>query len=144
MRFGDPVLPERFWEKVRPGDSGCWDWIAATSDRGYGHILWDGKVVLAHRLVLLVGDGIPPGLVVDHLCRNRACVNPDHLEPVTTRTNLLRGDTITARNAAVTHCPWGHEYDEANTYYGKGGRRCRACHRERARTSQQERIDCHG
>lgn len=69
-------------------------------------------------------------VVLDHLCRNRACVNVAHLEPTTDRVNILRGDTIAARNAAKTHCPQGHPYDEVNTYVRRDGkgRECKACH----------------
>lgn len=83
---------------------------------------------------------IPEGLQVDHLCRVRNCVNPDHLEAVTCRENVLRGDGVAAANARATHCPQGHAYDEANTYtWTNGGRHCRACARiktreQRART----------
>lgn len=71
---------------------------------------------------------------LDHLCRNRGCINPDHLEPVTCRENLLRGQTFQARNAAKTHCPHGHGYDEGNTRFNKdGSRACRSCERKRAR-----------
>jgi hypothetical protein len=67
-------------------------------------------------------------LQIDHLCRNTACINPDHLEQVTGRVNVLRGDTVPARRARITHCPQGHEYNEANTAYFHRQRRCRTCH----------------
>ena len=127
---------EKFWNKVDLSDpGGCWMWVAACTRGGYGHFQLGGRWVRAHRFSYeaLVGP-IPPGLQIDHLCRVRACVNPAHLEPVTCRENLLRGDTLTARNAAKTHCPQGHSYDEANTYIrSTGGRNCRACDRDSAR-----------
>lgn len=89
----------------------------------------------AHRVAyeLFVAE-IPEGFDLDHLCRNRGCVNPDHLEPVTRRENLLRGETIPARNARITHCPQGHPYDAENTRIRPcGRRRCAACNREAAR-----------
>lgn len=74
---------------------------------------------------------IPDGMQLDHLCRQRACWNPDHLEPVSPRENVLRGVGITAMNAKKTHCPQGHPYDDANTgITSTGKRRCRACGRE--------------
>jgi hypothetical protein len=75
---------------------------------------------------LIVGP-IPEGQDLDHLCRNRACINPNHQQPVTRRVNLLRGETITAREASATHCPKGHPYDLLNTHFYKGNRMCRKC-----------------
>lgn len=112
-------------------ESGCWIWCGSLGRGGYGKVGHYGKTLLAHRFVYteLVGP-IPRGLQLDHLCRTRACVNPDHLEPVTCRENLMRGDTWQARNAAKTHCPRGHEYTEQNTYrYPDGRRRCILCRR---------------
>lgn len=117
--------------------AGCWLWTGPVTPKGYGR---QGSR-LAHRVVYerLVGP-IPKGLTLDHLCRQPGCVRPSHLEPVTMRVNLLRGDTVTAANAAVTECPQGHAYDATNTYVTKQGvRQCRPCHaaRERVRRSQR-------
>jgi hypothetical protein len=73
---------------------------------------------------------IPRGLVIDHLCRNTICVNPDHMQVVTVRENTLRGNTFQARNLRKTHCPQGHPYDQANTYLHRGKRHCRICQRD--------------
>ena len=112
----------------------CWVWQGSRSRHGYGRIMRFGKMQHAHRMVwdLLVGP-IDPGLVIDHLCRNKACVNPEHLEPVTNEVNVMRGEGPTARNARKTHCPQGHPYDETNTYVHKNGRgrSCRECARTR-------------
>src|ERR1043166_7135723 len=94
-----PVL-ERFWEKVdRSSDDECWPWIARIDTKGYGQFFFEGRQQRAHRVAycLLVGQ-IPEGLDLDHLCRNRACVNPSHLEAVDRQANLLRGETIVARH----------------------------------------------
>ena len=86
-------------------------------------------MLLAHRIVYeaLVGP-IPEGMVLDHLCRNRPCASPAHLEPVDSRTNTLRGEGPTAKHAIKTHCPRGREHTPENTYsYKRGGRQCRTC-----------------
>lgn len=121
-----------FWSKVDQGSPAqCWPWLAGRTPEGYGRVLWFQKQVYAHRLSYELTRGvIPPGLVIDHLCRNTTCVNPDHLEAVTQRENTLRGNGIGGVNAAKTHCPKGHEYTPENTYMGRyGGRSCRACKR---------------
>lgn len=135
VEFGDPRLPPRFWSKVHVAESGCWEWTAWIKPAGYGYYNTNGSTNLAHRFAYAtLVAAIPAHLMCDHLCRNRRCVNPNHIEPVTNRENALRGETINARNAAATHCPAGHPYDEANTYrHPYGDRRCRACGRESAR-----------
>lgn len=125
---------EIVWQRFVRDESGCWTWTGALRGQGYGGYGAPNRV--AHRMVyeLLVGP-IPDGLTLDHLCRNRLCVNPAHLEPVSLATNVMRGESPPARNARKTHCPQGHEYDEANTYINpsSGYRLCRACQREYAR-----------
>lgn len=112
--------------------NGCWEWQAYRNPAGYGILMVDRKPRRAHRLTyeLLVGP-IPAGLEIDHLCRNRACANPAHLEPVTRLENVRRGMAPAAsaeRNRAKTHCVRGHLFDEANTRITpKGYRDCRAC-----------------
>lgn len=92
--------PERFHARVELHESGCWDWVGARMRAGYGVFSTDGTSILAHRwsYEFYVAD-IPDGLVLDHLCRNRRCVNPWHLEPVTDRVNVLRGESPPAKNA---------------------------------------------
>jgi len=119
-----PTWAPRFFSKFTVGD-GCWEWQAHKVTAGYGGFrIGVNKHALAHRLAyeLLVGP-IPNGLVTDHLCRNRACVRPDHLEPVTNLENIKRG-----ARAQMTHCNRGHEFTPENTYnHPKGSRICRQC-----------------
>ncbi len=108
----------------------CWLWTG-TRWNGYGKFRLNGKSVFVHRISheLFKGD-IPDGLVIDHLCRNTLCVNPEHLEAVTQKVNCERG-LVGIVNASKTHCKHGHEYDQENTYHiPTGGRQCRACNRE--------------
>jgi hypothetical protein len=142
---------ERFLAKVdMTGD--CWTWQSAKNRKGYGEFFLSHnkvrKKIYAHRYAYeLLVDPIPDGLVIDHLCRNPSCVRPSHLEPVTTRENVLRGTSPSAKNVDKTHCPQGHPYDEANTEYPMPGeRRCITCRRaERrsymARRRAQERAE---
>jgi hypothetical protein len=115
--------------------TGCWVWQRGRCPRGYGRTSLRRVVWPAHRLSVIVFDGpFDPRLDVDHLCRNPPCVNPDHLEPVTTRTNLLRGETIPAGHLAKTHCPQGHPYAGDNLLIRASGRRaCRECNRDYGR-----------
>lgn len=141
-----PDLAARFWAKVVVGEADeCWQWVGAVAPNGYGriysHVTTKGKyfVAMAHRVAYeLARAPIPNGHQIDHLCRNRACVNPAHLEPVSQRENLLRGATIPARRAAQTHCIHGHEFTPENTYRRKGDgvRQCKTCNRERKRTKR--------
>lgn len=131
-------LTERFWEKVRKGD-GCWEWLGARCEPGgYGRIRLDGAQLLAHRVAYEINVGaIPDDLTIDHLCGNRWCVNPEHLEPVE------RGENSRRYASALTHCKHGHEFTPENTRtYQRGGRSrraCRACGRRRY-YEQKERV----
>lgn len=127
------TFPACFWAKVSiQSPDECWPWLAGKTSSGYGAFWMDWKQMVAHRVAYeLVNGPVPEGLQLDHLCRNRPCCNPKHLEPVTLKQNVLRGIGITAICAKKTSCKNGHEFDEANTYLWHGDRYCRQCKLDR-------------
>jgi hypothetical protein len=135
---------ERFWALVDmngsvpanlPDLGNCWLWQGNISGDGYGRF-WDGtRKIQAHNFLISAGIGLQP----DHLCRNRRCVRPSHLEPITCRENLLRGDTLASHNALKTHCKNGHPFDDSNTKIRPTGRDCYACGRERTRRYEERK-----
>jgi hypothetical protein len=124
-----PMGVAGFWKRVdTSGD--CWPWRRTITPKGYGRVRWAGRLMPAHVVAKAMLSGFPFGeLQHDHLCRNRACVNPVHTERVTGRVNLMRGNTRAARNAAKTHCPKGHPLSGENLYLRRDrhGRGCRTC-----------------
>jgi len=138
-----PSLEVRFWRKVQKTES-CWLWQGCINNlTHYGIIGINGKPELVHVVSYrLVGKVIPEGMELDHLCRNRNCVNPDHLEPVMHRDNVLRGINACAQHAKVTQCPRGHSYDLFNTYYRPdGGRDCHICRRIRKDEYVERKVE---
>lgn len=134
--FGDPRMPDRFWNKIEVnGDTGCWEWTASKNHNGYGLYVVSikpRKLQGAHRAAFIALRFDPEELVCDHLCRVRHCVNPNHMRAVTIRTNTLAGTGYSAVNARKTHCPQGHPYDGENLLLEEdGSRKCRTCRNRR-------------
>lgn len=124
-------LALRFWMKVNKTET-CWLWTGGRKTNGYG-AFWvaPGKLRTAHRVAWELTTGnVPDGVELDHLCRVRHCVNPEHLQPVIHQENVLRGMGPTALHAKKTHCPKGHEYAGRNLIERGHGRECRACRNE--------------
>jgi hypothetical protein len=140
----------RFWEKVdKNAPNGCWQWTGAKSNWGYGIFCVGGKTLRpAHRVSLdFAGVTIPEGMVADHICKNRLCVNPDHLRPATTFENyVLYSDSIWAKNRRKTHCKHGHDITQPDSYYpsttvrGAPCRTCKECTRLTARADKMAKL----
>lgn len=132
---------DRWMRRSVTPDGDCWIWTGSRTRNGYGQLGIHGARYMAHRAFYMyfVGE-IPEGLDLDHLCRNRACVNPWHLDPVTRSVNLLRGDTERTHFSSRVACPQGHLYDEANTAIRRGRRCCRECERARARRQREAKA----
>lgn len=133
----------RFFSHLTETLAGCWMWDKPDLKTGYGQFWDNNQKWLPHRWSYeFFCAEIPADLVLDHLCGNRACANPWHLEPVTQRVNLVRSTNFIAVNAAMTHCVRGHPFDEANTSYrqDRPGRVCRACSAIRSSSYQSRRL----
>lgn len=125
-------------------ESGCWDWVATPRKNGYAYLCFQGREVPAPRYVYeLLVAAVPAGMVLDHLCRNRRCVNPAHLEPVTPYQNTMRGTSPPALGATRTHCTQGHRLGLGNVHpcmESLGQRTCRECTRIRARVRRRSGV----
>lgn len=138
VKRGAPMIERAMAKILAAGE--CWEWTGTLDAYGYGQITKGGRgtgLAQAHRVIYeaLVGP-IPTGLVLDHLCRNRRCVRPLHLEPVTLAENKRRGFSPAEINRRKTHCAQGHPYSDENTewrhYGGSGQRYCKTCRRNRS------------
>ena len=127
-----------FWRKVNRTDT-CWLWTGYVNKEGYGEYASAALTTrLVHRIAYALDKGYMPDLSLDHLCRNRHCCNPDHLEPVESVVNTRRSN-VGLNSANKTHCPHGHEYNEENTLVYQGKRVCRECKNERNRQARRRK-----
>ena len=138
LRWCVKTLPDRdrvmFYVSPEP-NTGCWLWMGST-DGSYGTAYLNGRKQKAHRVVWeLIRGPVLPGRELDHLCRVRCCVNPDHLEPVSHRENVLRGTAVSAMWAKRTKCSRGHELDGLTTRRGRKMRYCKTCDHARRKTA---------
>jgi len=146
MTLGRPPVPvlERLWSHSSVDSKGCWVWKGHVSpSTGYSAIWHQGTNRLIHRVSYEIHKGpIPEGLSIDHLCRNRVCWNPEHLEAVTIKVNIQRG-VHRNQNVGKSHCKRGHEFTTGNTYKSPSSpnnRVCRTCVSDQHRKKYQEKI----
>lgn len=136
MKIPELNLERRLWSRLKQNGD-CWDWQGSHTAGGYPKFMVNGRYTYVYRFVYeLLRDEIPANLTIDHLCRNKSCCNPWHLEPVTNRVNVQRGRV---HDPVLTHCKRGHEFTPANTYIARNpyGRVCRACRAAAARAKKQ-------
>ena len=141
-----PFTIQRALDRIMPiPESGCWIWLGSCAQSGYAHVKIDHKTRYIHRIIYEHFKGpISPGLTIDHLCRVRCCINPDHLEQVTRGQNVLRGESTSAKNRRKTHCIHGHELCGANLVHVKSRPRtrvCRICTQARLKISNQKQKE---
>jgi hypothetical protein len=141
------TVAERLWPRfeLKP-DTGCWMWQGADNGKGYGQIWMNGRMRRVHRIAYLLTFGpLPADKQIDHLCRERACLNPEHMQVVSNRENVARGNGPGALAARTNRCKNGHEFTPENTYHythsqskgGGPGRRCNTCHAATNRAYKQ-------
>ena len=120
---------ERFIDHIEILNNGCWQWLGSLSTSGYGKHYIGSTQFFAHRFSYTIfNNEIPKNLHIDHLCRNRGCVNPEHLEAVTRKTNILRGNGATAINNRKKYCKNGHPFIRENISKVPNGKRCKICY----------------
>ncbi len=140
-QFTYKTLEDQVFSRVSPEpNSGCWLWTGSLNDDGYGQMSLNAKMRKSHDVVYRMMKGpVPEGLELDHKCRVRCCVNPDHLEPVTHKENCERG-ILRERNLGRTHCKRGHPFDGDNLRHdNKGTRICAECSRMRCRQCRERK-----
>lgn len=149
IRKRKKLPPEvRFFKYVVRREDGCWEWTGGKSRTGYGHFYCGpsgpyqpARRAMAHRWSYEHHVGpIPDGFETHHLCGNRRCVNPAHVQPMPYSEHCRQPGHCGVMRAHITHCPKGHEYTAENTRVKKGCRNCKACDRDLHRERYRQRV----
>lgn len=146
VRFPPSGLTKKetlLFHAVRNRKTGCWDWLGDMNQKGYGRLFYNGKKHSAHRVSFEMFNGpISEDLEIDHVCENRKCVNPAHLQQITHRQNIRNGRLMKSRRIPKTHCPQGHPYQGDNVLWTRGGYQyCRQCRRDYDKRIYWEKKD---